>query len=299
MIFDGAGNMYGATSYGGVNNGGTVYELSPASGGGWTFNVIYSFAGSGHLAEGPLSDLVFDSIGNLYGATSGDGAHNFGSVFELSPNGDGTWNYASLHDFTGGTDGQTPRTNLVFDKNGNLYGTAAGGPSAPACGNICGLIWEISFPQQFVPVPACRVVDTRNANGQFGGPSIQGGTARSFILPQNSNCPIPTTATAYSLNVTVVPQGSLGYLTIWPTGEHQPTVSTMNSLDGRIKANAAIVPAGLQQAVSVYASNTTDVVLDIDGYFTRRARARCSFIRSRPAAWSIPATPAAIWAGRS
>jgi hypothetical protein len=68
--------------------------------------------------------------------------------------------------------------------------------------------------------------------------------------------------------VTVVPSGALGYLTIWPEGEGQPVVSTMNSLDGRIKANAAIVPAGTQGAVSVYISNTTNVIIDIDGYFT-------------------------------
>ena len=86
---------------------------------------------------------------------------------------------------------------------------------------------------------------------------------------------------AYSLNVTVVPHGPLGYLTIWPTGEDQPVVSTMNSLDGRIKANAAIVPGGNSGAVSVYVSNTTDVVLDIDGYFVA-ARRRGSSLQFYP-----------------
>ena len=119
---------------------------------------------------------------------------------------------------------------------------------------------------QFVAVTPCRVVDTRNAKGTFGGPPITGGTFRSFPLP-HGGCNIPATAAAYSLNVTVVPPGPLGYLTIWPTGEDQPVVSTENSLDGRTKANAAIVPAGYSGAVSVFVSNTTDVVLDIDGYF--------------------------------
>jgi len=116
---------------------------------------------------------------------------------------------------------------------------------------------------QLTPVTPCRLIDTR----QTGGP-IQGGTSRSFTVPQLGGCDIPTTAAAYSLNVTVAPHGALGYLTIWPTGEAQPVVSTMNSPDGRIKANAAIVPAGSEGAVSVYVSNTTDVILDIDGYFT-------------------------------
>ena len=122
-------------------------------------------------------------------------------------------------------------------------------------------------PLQFVAVAPCRVVDTRNANGTFGGPPLQGGSSRSFPIPQQTTCNIPATAAAFSLNVTVVPHGQLGYLTIWPTGEDQPLVSTMNSLDGRIKANAAIVPAGYQGGVTLYVTNTTDLVLDIDGYF--------------------------------
>ncbi len=97
---------------------------------------------------------------------------------------------------------------------------------------------------------------------------MPGGTSQNYTVPQLGGCNIPTTAAAYSLNVTVVPHGTLGYITIWPTGEAQPTISTMNSLDGRIKANAAIVPAGSDNTVSVYASNTTDLVLDIDGYFS-------------------------------
>ena len=120
---------------------------------------------------------------------------------------------------------------------------------------------------QFVPLAPCRLVDTRPQNGGSG--PIQGGTAQSFALPQEGACGsnIPASAAAYSLNVTVVPHGKLGYLTIWPTGQPQPTASLMNSLDGRVKANATIVAAGTNQAVSVYVTDTTDVVLDINGYF--------------------------------
>ncbi len=119
----------------------------------------------------------------------------------------------------------------------------------------------------FVPVTPCRVADTRNPDGPFGGPEIAASASRSFVIPQSS-CGIPATAAAYSLNVTVVPPGPLGYLSIWPTGELQPYVSTLNSSDGRVKANAAIVDAGEGGAVSVYMSNASHVVLDIDGYFT-------------------------------
>src|ERR1019366_765269 len=100
-----------------------------------------------------------------------------------------------------------------------------------------------------------------------GSGPIQGGTFQSFPIPLEGGCNIPTSAAAYSLNVSVVPQGLLGYLTIWPAGEGRPLVAPLNSLDGRIKADAAIVPAGDQGAVSIYVTNTTDVILDINGYF--------------------------------
>lgn len=119
---------------------------------------------------------------------------------------------------------------------------------------------------RFIPVTPCRVADTRNPNGPFGGPAIAGGTSRSFVVP-NSACGIPLNAAAYSVNATVVPHGLLGYLTVWPTGQPLPLASTLNSIDGRVKANAAVVPAGSGAAISVYATDTTDFVLDINGYF--------------------------------
>jgi hypothetical protein len=149
----------------------------------------------------------------------------------------------------------------------------------------------------FVPLAPCRVVDTRNASGPLGGPSIASGTSRDFPIP-NGSCGIPSNATAYSLNVTAVPTGPLGYLTIWPAGQAQPLASTLNS-DGRIKANAAIVPAGSDGAVSVFATDTTDVVLDMNGYFVPAGSAgalalyplapcRIADTRSSPAALGGP-----------
>jgi hypothetical protein len=91
-------------------------------------------------------------------------------------------------------------------------------------------------------------------------------TARSFPMP-SSGCGIPATAAAYSLNVTVVPDGMLQYLTVWPTGAGQPFASTLNSWDGTVVANAAIVPAGQGGAISVFVTDRTHVILDINGYF--------------------------------
>jgi hypothetical protein len=119
---------------------------------------------------------------------------------------------------------------------------------------------------RFVPVTPCRIVDTRFGSGTFGAPIISGTTSRDFPIPQSA-CGIPSTAQAYSLNVTVVPSGYLGFLTIWPTGQTRPNASTLNSWEGIVVANAAIVPAGANGSVSVYVSNDSNVILDIDGYF--------------------------------
>jgi YVTN family beta-propeller protein len=132
-----------------------------------------------------------------------------------------------------------------------------------------------SVPLQFDPVAPCRLVDTRPEKGGSG--PILGGASRNFPVPQEGGCNIPTTAAAYSLNVSVVPSGPLGYLTIWPTGDDQPVVATLNSLDGRIKADAAIVPAGYQGAVTVFVTQTTNVILDINGYFTPASPSTLAF----------------------
>jgi sugar lactone lactonase YvrE len=115
---------------------------------------------------------------------------------------------------------------------------------------------------RFVAVTPCRVADTRLADG----PLVSGGTRRDFAIPQSA-CGIPPNAQAYSLNFTVVPVDTLTFLTVFPTGQPQPVASTLNSFDGRVKANAAIVPAGTNGGVSVFATDDTQVIIDINGYF--------------------------------
>jgi hypothetical protein len=142
----------------------------------------------------------------------------------------------------------TNPTQVILDIDG--YFVPAGTPSALA----------------FYPLTPCRIADTRNATGPLGGPSLSAKSSRAFPV-QSSTCGIPSTAQAYSLNVTAVPHGSLGYLTTWPTGQPQPAVSTLNAPTGAITANAAIVPAGTGEEISIYVTNATDVVLDVNGYF--------------------------------
>ena len=138
---------------------------------------------------------------------------------------------------------------------------------------------------RFVPVPPCRVADTRGTDGPFGGPTMTADSSRDFTIPQ-SGCGIPATAQAYSLNVTVVPEGRLSFLSLWPAGRARPLVSTLNSFGGLVVANAAIVPAGAGGAVSVYVTDPTDVILDINGYFDTS---------TGPTSYSFyPATPCRI-----
>ncbi|MGA3212646.1 MAG: Ig-like domain repeat protein [Terriglobales bacterium] len=153
---------------------------------------------------------------------------------------------------------------------------------AGSSGALTQLVNPIASPVQFFPVTPCRIVDTRTADGPFGGPELAAGATRSFTIPSGPCAGIPSAAVAYSLNVTVVPPGSLGYLTIWAAGQGQPTVSTLNSLDGRTKANAAIVPAGTSGAVSVYANNVTNLLLDINGYFEAGSSSSLEFYPLTP-----------------
>ena len=99
----------------------------------------------------------------------------------------------------------------------------------------------------FVAITPCRVVDTRTSSGfpsPFGSPSLVANTTRSFPIPFSPLCTIPSIAQAYSFNVTVIPPGPLGYLTIWPSGQPQPIAVTLDDYPtGDIRNNAAIVPA--------------------------------------------------------
>jgi len=157
---------------------------------------------------------------------------------------------------TGGTD-------MVIDINGYF---AAPGESA-------GLV--------FYPVPPCRVADTRGGAGPLAGPALAQRQTR--VIPVSASaCGVPGNAGAYSLNLTVVPAASLGYITVWPTGAPMPVVSALNAPTGSVTANAAIVPAGTGGAINTYATNTTDLIIDINGYFAPAGTGGLSFYGMTP-----------------
>jgi uncharacterized repeat protein (TIGR03803 family) len=125
LIFDAAGDLYGATPYGGAYQDGVVYELLPQTGGGWKEKILHTFGGNANrMGQGPFGNLVFDAAGNLYCTTEAGGAYGGGTVFELIPSADGTWTEKVLHVFnTLEGDAYFPISGLTFDARGNLYST--------------------------------------------------------------------------------------------------------------------------------------------------------------------------------
>jgi uncharacterized repeat protein (TIGR03803 family) len=119
FALDSAGNLYGTTSYDGVDGSGDIYELSP-NGTSWNYTVLYSFTG-GSDGGGLASGLIKDSLGNLYGSAS-QGGDGYGTIFELSPAGN-SWVESTVYTFTGASDGQYPYGGLSIDSAGNLFGS--------------------------------------------------------------------------------------------------------------------------------------------------------------------------------
>jgi hypothetical protein len=135
LTFDRAGNIYGTGADGGIMDNcwsgyapmgcGVVFRLSPKSNGNWTETVLYAFTGASDGSQ-PAGGLVFDK-GSLYGTTWSGGVDGSsggfaGVVFAVTPNAGGIWNETVAHYFTG-ADGALPRSTLVSDSSGNLYGT--------------------------------------------------------------------------------------------------------------------------------------------------------------------------------
>ena len=145
LIQDSVGNIYGTTLQGGVTGGccGTVFKVDPAG----HETVLYSFLlanqGNGDGAF-PNGGLTLDSAGNLYGTTNGGGLATgcsyCGTVFKIDPTGHETM----LYNFTGTNgDGSYPKSGLIKDSQGNLYGTTYGGGVYNGCYFGCGTVFKV------------------------------------------------------------------------------------------------------------------------------------------------------------
>ena len=212
-----------------------------------TYNVNFG-------AEYKLTTTVLPAGSGSVTATPGSSSGFYPSGSRVTLNASANPPYL-FSNWAGDAAGTNAQTDVVLDRGISATAVFASGGSTSSGSGL-----------HFVPITPCRVADTRNATGDFGGPMLQGGAARPFYIPL-SPCGVPLTARAYSLNITVVPSGGLGYLTVWPSGQSQPFVSTLNAFDGQVTANAAVVPAGLSGGVSLYATNNTHAIIDINGYF--------------------------------
>jgi uncharacterized repeat protein (TIGR03803 family) len=123
LIFDGAGNLYGTTLWGGDGGMGTVFKLSPGQNGKWKETVLHSF--NGKDGANPYAGVTFDASGNLYGTTFST-TNAVSTVFRLTPGANGKWTHTVLHTFNG-KDGAYAYAGLSVDGQGSLYGATASG----------------------------------------------------------------------------------------------------------------------------------------------------------------------------
>jgi uncharacterized repeat protein (TIGR03803 family) len=190
LILDTAGNLYGATTYGGRYGVGTVFEFSPKAGGGWIEKLLYSFKNNGVDGGNPFSSVIFGADGNLYGDTYFGGAVGSGTVYELTHTSGGGWTETTLYNFPNNlaADGSNPQTRVTFDAAGNLYGSAGwGGGIEPGAGTIfkmtptAGGTWNYEVLHNFNDSATdgyrpsfCEIVF--DSSGNLYGLTGQGGT---------------------------------------------------------------------------------------------------------------------------
>jgi hypothetical protein len=134
--------------------------------------------------------------------------------------------------------------------------------SAPATWRPAGELSAMAVFIPFRPVQPCRVYDSRNFT------ILTGGTSRT--IPMDGVCSLPAGAKAYSVHITAfgsAASSSYGFITAWPTGATQPTISTMNFLGGSQTSTAAVVPAGSGHDINIFTTTTTHFVIDVNGYY--------------------------------
>ncbi|MGA8491423.1 MAG: choice-of-anchor tandem repeat GloVer-containing protein [Terriglobales bacterium] len=150
LSWDAAGNLYGTTYFGG--NGppncpgslgcGVAFQMTRNSDSSWKYHVLHRFAAFPTDGQSPYGGLTVDGKGNVYGTTTHGGKYDNGTVFELTPVAGGRWKQTVLYDFPSVYLGGAPGSNLLFDKAGNLYGTAGGGNLS--CPETCGVIFKLT-----------------------------------------------------------------------------------------------------------------------------------------------------------
>jgi uncharacterized repeat protein (TIGR03803 family) len=172
-----SGDLYGTTGYGGANNAGTVFKITPSG----TLTTLYAFCSQAGCTDGEDSQagLVQATDGDLYGTTVGGGANNGGTIFKITPSGTLTTLYAFCSQ-SGCTDGEYPYAGLVLATDGNFYGTSQQGGA-----NGVGTIFQITPSGTLTtlhsfaghPVDGAAPISSlvQATNGDFYGTTYAGG----------------------------------------------------------------------------------------------------------------------------
>jgi len=206
LAFDSAGNIYGTNCCDGFSDLGTIFELSPppAPDDAWTYRVLHSFGFPFEDGRQPLSGLVSDAAGNLYGTTEygGDDKHlcnglGCGTVFEMipPPTPGAVWTYTVLHRFgnhyADPPDGAFPIGGLIFDESGNLYGTTDNGSANPHYS--CGTVFQMTPPSWTETVIYSFTCDSHDGTNPLSNLTIYNGILYGTTIgggggPCNGGC---------------------------------------------------------------------------------------------------------------
>jgi hypothetical protein len=133
------------------------------------------------------------------------------------------------------------------------------------------------FPgNAFTAATPKRFVDTRDGTGapvaKLGSSGQLSVAMRGAVIPVNGNdAQIPQDASAVALNVTVVNPEAAGFVTVWPCSAARPNASNLNFVAGQVVPNNVVAPIGDQGSVCFYSSQSTDIIVDVSGYFTGSA----------------------------
>ena len=181
VAFDHARNLYGVTEYGGFENNGMLFRLSPRSlrGKKWGETQLHVFGKTHSDGMLPQGAVLMDKAGNLYGTTLWGGDNNFGTVYELIDN-DNQYSEVVLHSFND-SDGAYPQSGLVVDSSGNLYGATFGGASGGTVFELspAGNSWTYKVLHNFQPGEAASLKNLAiDAAGNLYGVGYTGGALR-------------------------------------------------------------------------------------------------------------------------
>jgi uncharacterized repeat protein (TIGR03803 family) len=143
LSLDTAGNLYGTTEYGGVNNQGSVFQLQPSNN-TWKYRTIHSFSSTNGGAYYPVGGITPGANGYFYGTTYYGGfAYNAGTIYRLFQ-ARNTWVAQNVFYFLEGGDGIYPDSSLAMDAKGNMYGTTYYGGAGEACSGGCGTVFKLT-----------------------------------------------------------------------------------------------------------------------------------------------------------